>query len=302
MTTLTDRPHLRYILSAVIAGDALILSIGTHRAAAETGRQGAPGLESLIASMPCLVILTALSLAAVLLFAGRRSPRAAGLVALGTLAILEHAKASFTLAGHSRIFFAGGATLAGWVFGLAFGRRIRRDGDESLAEAGAIAGLAATYVDAGLSKLLNAGLSWADANSARVAVLIHHPIDDTSVLGAYARFVVENAAAARTLSIATLIFEVGAFAYLVGPRMRAIWGTFLLGFHVNVALVTQSIFYFQASILLVAFSYPWARRTAAAAPLPGDERTRAAATQAGAWVAAAVALAWLVRAFGGSVH
>jgi len=293
-----SRRYLRYVVAGVTAADTIVLAFEAHHKAAEVARPGEHSLERLIASTPCLLVLAAASLAGLASFARRRSPLAAGLVALAALAVLEHTKATFTFAGHSRIFFAGGAALAGWLFGLAFARQIRRDGDPAFAEAGAIAGLAATYVDAGLSKVLDAGLVWADANSVRIAVLVNHPVDDPSVLGAYARFLVENGTAAHALSIVTLVIELGAFVYLFGPRARVVWGTLLIAFHVNVALVAQNIFYVQATILLVAFSYPWAGREQPTAAPPAPELTRAAATRMGAWVGATVAVAWLARAAG----
>jgi hypothetical protein len=300
-------PHryLRYVLTGVAALDTVVLAADAHRKAAEASRPGEHWPEHLVASTPSVIFLAAVSLVSLSLFVRRRVPLAAGLVALATLAVLEHTKATFTFAGHSRIFFAGGAALAGWLFGLAFARRVGREGDPSYAEAGAIAGLAATYVDAGLSKVLDAGLMWGDANSVRIAVLTNHPIDDTSALGTYARFIVDNDAAARALAIATLVLELGAFVYTFGPRARRIWGTLLLAFHVNVALVAQNIFYVQACVLLVAFSYPWVRRPISVESSPSPERTRAAARRAGAWIAGAVAVAWLARvagAFGSSEH
>lgn len=302
MTPANDRRYLRYVLAGVAALDAMELARGIHRSASNPPRQGAHPLALVMASTPCLVVVAGIALGALLAFALRRSPLAAGLVALGALAILESTSATLAAAGHSRNYFAGGATLAGWLFGLAVARRIDRSGDESFATAGATASLAATYFDAGLSKLLRSGVMWADAG-ARVAVLANHPIDDNSALGAYARFIAENGAAARALSIATLAVELGAFLFLFGPRLRMLWGTLLLAFHVNVALATRTIFYVQASILLAAFSYPWGRQSATVQAPLDPVRTRTAVMHAAGWTAAAVALAWLARAagaFGGS--
>jgi hypothetical protein len=297
MTAPDERRQLRYVLAGVSALDVVELANSCHRSHASAGREGGHPLALLLASTPCLLVLAGIALCALLLFARRRSSLVTGLAAVMVLAILEKTSATLAVAGHSRNYFAGGASLAGWLFGLAFARRMDRKGDESLAAAGAVAGLAATYVDAGLSKVFRSGVLWADAG-ARVAVLSNHPIDDTSMLGAYARFVAENGGAARALSIATLVIELGAFLCLFGPRLRMVWGTLLLAFHVNVALATQTIFYVQASILLVAFSYPWGGGTAMASALPDPGQTRASAAYAGAWVTAAVAVAWLARAAG----
>ena len=117
----------------------------------------------------------------------------------------------------------------------------------------------APYVEAGLSKLTTSGLVWADATVLRSAILSTHPVDDSSLLALYARLVVDSGGVARALSVATLVIQLGAVAYVVGPRLRMLWGALLLSFHVNVALLSQSIFYVQSCVLLLAFSFPWGR-------------------------------------------
>ncbi|HEY8040979.1 MAG TPA: hypothetical protein VIF15_14335 [Polyangiaceae bacterium] len=292
-----SRRLLRLALAGVAAVDAVLLAVTAHGLSAEATLHGSRPLAQLLASAPVVVVIAGVALVALASFARGRAPIVTGLVAIAALGTLESTQASL-FAGHQRVFFATGATLAGWLFGLAFERRMGRRG-ETLAEAGAVAGLAATYVDSGLSKLTTAGWLWADANTLRSAVLTNHPVDDTSPLASYARLVVENDAVAHGLAAATLVIQLGAVVYVLGPRLRMLWGALLLAFHVNVALVTQDIFYFQACILLLAFSFPWGRLARArAAPSPpafAPEQTRAVALRLGGWVAAAAGAAWLVR-------
>jgi hypothetical protein len=310
----SDR-YLRWILAAVAASDVVSLAVVAHQARLGAGLRGSPtsGLAAALASLPGLVLIAGCSLVALALFASRRASIVTGLVALAGLAALEHTQAAFFLGGHQRSYFSGGAALAGWIFGLVFASQMRSRGvarsafpgeDEMLGEAGAVAGLAATYVDASLSKLMRKGILWIDATTLRSAILTNHDIDDSSPLAALGRFVVENDWVARALSLSTLAIQLGAIVYVLGPRARIVWGTMLLAFHVNVALLT-GIVYLKACILLLAFSYPWQRlRSKSLVPentFSADEvpaRTRHAAHRIGAWVAVAVAVAWLARGAG----
>jgi hypothetical protein len=253
---------------------------------------------------PALALVACAGIVSLLLFARRPRTLVPGAVALAALAVLE-AVGAHLAGGHQRVFFASGAALAGWVAGRVFVRaawgpapRAMRESTERIAERGALAALAATYVDAGLSKLLRSGAAWVDASSVRVAVLVNHPIDDASPLASYARFVVDHGALAQALSTATLVLELGAFVMVFAPRVRFAWAILLVGFHVNVALLTQDIFYVQACALLLAFAGPWTRRPRGAQPPeppPDPERARAFGWRAARWVGAAVGAAWLVR-------
>jgi len=128
-------------------------------------------------------------------------------------------------------------------------------------------------------------------------------VDDSSPLALYARVVVDNGGVARALSVATLVIQLGAVAYVVGPRLRMVWGALLLSFHVNVALLSQSIFYVQSCVLLMAFSFPWGRILRKKRPMPpalalAPDATRAATLRVARWVTVAVAAAWLMRSLG----
>ena len=285
----------RVVLAAVVALDVTVLAVVAHRSAAEASGER-PWLR-LLASVPSVGVLTAIGLAGAAFFARGRRPLAAGLLALTALSALESVAAAFS-GSHQRVVFASGATLAGWLVGLAFARRVGERRDASFAETGAVAALAATYVDAGLSKLIDGGLHWADATSVQVAILVHHPVDDPSPLARYAHFLVDHPGAAQALSIATLAFELGAVALVLGPRIRMLWALLLVSFHVNVALVTHDIFYLQSCVLLLALSVP----PGGATPRVSPERTRDATRALGRWVVVAVAGAWLVRTLGAMGH
>lgn len=306
-----ERRALRFVLAGVAALEIVVLAQRVLAQAAEARLRGTqePALVAWLSRGPIVVVVVGIGLVALAYFARRGARLGPGLVGLVALATLEHTHAALFIGGHQRAYFAVGSMLGGWFVGLLFARALSTSGtrrvalDETLAEAGALAGLAATYVDSGLSKLTKAGWMWTDATTLRSAILSNHDIDDTSPLASFGRFVVEHDAVARAFSVATIVVQLGAVLYVLGPRLRILWGTLLLAFHVNVALTTQ-ILYLYNCILLVAFSFPWARilrRKAAAPPRPpalAPGQTRRAALVVAPWIAFAVAAAWVTRALG----
>jgi hypothetical protein len=209
-------------------------------------------------SLP-LVLLTAFGLAALLSFALQRWPIAAGMAALASLSVLSQTHALLS-GGPMRHEFAVGVALLGWLCGVAFARGQKVD---ELAEAGAVAALAATYVSAGMSKLVKGQLVWAESATLRAMLAAHHPVDGGSYFDAYAQKIIESAGLAQALGWATLAIQLGAPLLLVGRRWRMLWGTLLIVFHLQVAWLT-GIYYSGAIYLLVVFSYPW--------PLPSAGR------------------------------
>ncbi len=204
---------------------------------------------------PFIVLLCAVGLIALVQFARRWRPIASGVVALTALSVLSqmHALAE---GGPMRHEFAVGVALLGWLCGLGWARDADADTAESFAEMGAVAALAATYVDAGLSKLIHGHLAWAESATLRSMLVAHRRVDDLSLVGRYAQFIIEHGRVAEALSWATLVVQLGAVLWLAGPRSRALWGTLLLVFHLHVALLT-GIYYWGAIQLVFVLSYPW---------------------------------------------
>jgi hypothetical protein len=99
---------------------------------------------------------------------------------------------------------------------------------------------------------------------------------------------------------ATLAIQLGAFAYVLHPTLRVIWGTLLIAFHHQVSLLT-GIAYDSNLWLLLLFSYPWARLARAApVPAPSDPVVaRRVLVAAVVLAATALALAWIlpIRAY-----
>jgi hypothetical protein len=207
-----------------------------------------------------LGVLVALGLYAAFEFARRRASLLAGLGMTAILGILSEAIGALARSPQ-RGYFSLGAALYGWLGGLAYARLLRKapcDADEELAEAGAAAGIAATYVNAAISKGVSSGLAWIDTSTLRAVVVSHHRVDDRSLLGLYAGFVVDHPSFSRALLAATLVLQAGAFLYTVSRTSRMVWGTALLVFHTNVSFLAH-IGYSKARMLLLLFSFPWPR-------------------------------------------
>ena len=235
---------------------------------------------------------------------GKRAQLWFGLLTLVVMAVLVESMAAH-VGEHRRRFYSVGAALSGWLGGLIFARTRGADDDRSerLAEAGAAAALVATYTNAGIQKLAAGGLL--KDHSFQIYVLHHHHIDDQSVIGQLAQLVVDHPQLGMVLVLSAVVIQAGSWIYLVGPRARMIWGTLLISFHLG-TLMFLHIIYIMATVLLVAWSYPWARiwarlRRRTAAPVdvvpvedpPLNARELALLAGVGALV---VALAWLCPA------
>ncbi len=206
---------------------------------------------------PIVVLLIAYAIGVAGLARGKRAQMWFALLTLVTMAVLVEAMDAH-VGQHRRRFYSTGAALAGWLIGLVFARVRKADDDraERLAEAGAAAALAATYINAGIQKLL-AGALFKD-HSLPAHILTHHEIDDLSLFGSLSRHVALHPGLAMTLVLTTVVIQTGSWTYMVGPRLRMLWGSLLISFHLG-TLVFLHIIYIEATILLVAWSYPWAR-------------------------------------------
>lgn len=297
------RGPLRIAIALVLSIDTLALAVAvstTHKSA--ISHPFAPGFLLALGGKPHIVAPIALAgLLALALFARRPSAIAPGFAALACNFVLCEAQAAL-LVGPMRVFFTGGAVLLGWLSGLIVAKMIAAHtraphessssaSAEALAEAGATGALAATYVNAIASKLLASGLSWADADGMRALVITQRGIGGHSPLDAYAHAVITSPSLAWTLSSLTLVIQAAAIAYPWSPRLRAVIGTLLLAFHLNVWLLTP-IFFPQAMLLLIALSYPWPRivarardRAAPKEPLPKDAPRHAVSAATIAWSA-----------------
>ncbi len=252
-----DRRALVAAIAAVAAWDlfGVVLELLGPRTSAHPD---APAWLLAIAGSRALVVGVALVGAAALVLAVRARTRLVGLVgALASSAVLGEALAA-TSAGPWRARFFVGATLLGAIVGEAWARWAGAATRERALEAGALGMLAATWFGAGLSKLTQAGLAWADATTLRAIAVAHAHVDAPGL----AATVAESADAARALAIATLVVQLGAPGLLLGPRVRLWVALAIVGFHVGVAVVTR-IGYWQPVVLLLAFALPWPRWIAA---------------------------------------
>lgn len=305
-----SRRHLRVGLALIASVD--LMSVAIQVATTTAGPRShplAPDLLLATGGSPLAVAAAALpGLLALAAFARAWHPLRSGAVALLALALINEAHAAL-VHGPSRPYFFSGALLLAWLAGTLFARVAHRGEppslarDERHAEAAALGVLAAIYASAGLSKLQHSGVGWADAHTLRAIVLAHHRVDDTSFTGSYAHFIAARPWLGQALATLTLLIQLGAPLLLIGPRLRALWGLLLLGFHVQISLLT-GIGYLQAKLLVPLFTLPWPallarlrhRPPAIDPPLPPPpRRVVTLAALALAALAAAIALSPLRR-------
>lgn len=205
-----------------------------------------------------VVVLLVFAAIGVLGFArGKRAQLVFGLLTLVCLAVLVEVLGAH-VNQHRRRFYSVGATLLGWLLGLIVGRLRGADEarSERLAEAGAMAGLAATYCNAGIQKIMSGGLF--ETYSLPGYIYTHHHVDDSSPIGMLAFYVATHPKVAMTIALSIVVVQLGAWTTLMSQRMRMIWGALLISFHLG-TLVFLHIIYFMATILLLAWCFPWAR-------------------------------------------
>ncbi|AKT43782.1 hypothetical protein [Chondromyces crocatus] len=279
-----SRAPLRVSLAVVAALDAIVL--GGTVAKGQALSEEVPRVWRWLSGSPLAAWgVAVVALGALAAFARRWRPLVSGAVALGALACLV-ATVEHITGGARRSFYLSGAMLLGWLVGLAYARSLGHGDtpmgrtasarspaeirphtgeprgrriwpEEILAEAGATAALAATYVNGASSKLLSGGVEWADGVALRSLVVTStFHASGEGWLDAYKRVVVEQPVLAQGLAGAALLIQLGSASMLVDRRLRVLWGTLLLGFHANVLLLT-GIHYGSAMLLLLVWSYPW---------------------------------------------
>jgi hypothetical protein len=270
-------------LALILAFDAAVLASAIN--ATEAGNESVPVAPWLLTfgGRPGLVLLVAaLVLAALFCFACRWRPITSGVLAFLGLGLLSTALTALQGAP-SRNFYVAGTTLLGWLCGEALElRRARRDDPvarSSLAEAAAAGAFAATYLSAAISKLSAGGGGWASPETLQSLVLAQTPVSDHSLLSSYVTLVVTQPALAKTFAAATLLIQLLSPAWLLGRRLRMVWGTLFIAFHVNVFLLT-GIQFVESCFIAALFSYPWALLTRASraasqpiAPEPAVDRS-----------------------------
>lgn len=253
------RAGLRVVLAAVLAFDTLLVShfLADVRPGPASHPHAPSWLLFFAGRMGAVALVATVAIASLVAFARRASSLLPGWLALGCVGLLVEAHAA-CIEGPYRIFFSGGAAMFGWLVGATYARARGSDAPsaERHAELGAAAGLAATYVDAFVSKTMAGGLGWTDADSLRAVVLTQHHVDGSWPTNVYAAAVADHAWLAGTLVTLTVAAQASAFAYPWHRVTRAVSGTLLLAFHANTAILTP-LFFPQAMVLLLALSFPW---------------------------------------------
>jgi hypothetical protein len=249
-------------IAFLIAFDAVQLAVRTRLRAplASALLPVPPVVRDLAGSTPLLAGLAIVTGAAMVFFARGRRPVLAGLLALAANRLLLEAFGAVDGVYDETSYHAGSALL-GWICGCLYARALgeARESREvdAMAALGAAAMFGATYVNAGLSKLLEGGLSWADSDTIRLLVMSHRPAGGATWSDALRTFAGNSASFAIALSVGTLVIQCGAFLFPWTRRTRAVWGALFLAFHAGIYLVS-GIFFIQAVFLSVLFAFPWA--------------------------------------------
>jgi hypothetical protein len=153
------------------------------------------------------------------------------------------------------------------VLGLVWARIIagkdsnERDGRvfrEKLAEAGAMACIAAGYTSSAVSKLSAAGIDWISHHQVRWLVLAQEPLGTWPWLTAYRNFVIEHPSVGWFSALMTIIIEGGGFFLIFGKRLRQFWTIMIWALHLNIILLCFMP-YLEPMALLAVFSIPWPR-------------------------------------------
>jgi len=165
----------------------------------------------------------------------------------------------------SRNSFFPGIMLLGWVLGLVWARIIagkdasRPEGRvfrERIAEAGAMACIAAGYSSSALSKLFASGLDWISHQQVRWLVLVQEPLANWPWLTAYRNFVINHPSVGWFSALMTIVIEGGGFCLLFDKRWRLFWTAMIWALHVNIILLCVMP-YLEPMALLAVFSIPW---------------------------------------------
>jgi len=195
-----------------------------------------------------------------------RFPIASGVWALAWMSALSQWQIAL-FGSPSRNSFFPGAAIFGWVLGLAWARirggkpALQKEGRhfrEALAEAGAVAGIAAAYVGSASSKLLASGFGWANANQVRYLILSQEPLAQASWILSYRQAILNSPTLGFVSAAATLLIEGGGFLLLCSPRLRLLWSALIWGLHLNI-LVLCTMPYLEPMALVAVFSVPWPR-------------------------------------------
>jgi hypothetical protein len=200
---------------------------------------------------------------AIVAFARAKDPLLPGVAALVT-ARAQHELLSATLGVFQQNYYQAGGALAGWVAGRAFVRAwnhfdrtpIGERDAERIAGYGAMGMLAATWVNAGVSKLHETGLAWATSDSLRLMLLAHWRPGHAAWREALLLYVVAHPSLATALQAATLVVELGAAFLLARGWLRVAAGTALLALHAGI-FALSGIYFFEAAALAAVFGFPW---------------------------------------------
>ena len=217
----------------------------------------APLLLAIASNDAAVFGLGLLGCLAILSFVFRQKPIISAGLTLIVLILLSEAHRIFW-GGPSRAMYVQGAVLFAWLMTyLGFAAAKHADRPDRLVEDYAhwagLGMLAGYYCSAGLSKLITSGASWMDPGNLQSIVVVHSAYSPDMH---YAQWFISHPWIGQAFALATVILEVFAFAMLLGVRWRQFWAVGLLLMHVNIGLLTGTIWYLSPMALLVGYTLP----------------------------------------------
>ena len=220
--------------------------------------------------------IAALGIAGAVAFGRRPGRLLAGLLALAALMACSTAHAHLFGSPWRHLYFSG-LCLAGWLAGLLVSRRRGHPADESFARVGALALLAAAYLNGGVSKLVYSGLDWLSGAPIQAIVVAQDGLVPGGFLGQVRLWAVMTPIIAAGFSIGTVLLELAAPLMLAGGRVRRLVAAGLLVMHASIFVLT-GIIYWEGMVLLTVLGFwPDAPSAVAATPSPAGDRRFAVA-------------------------
>jgi len=245
-----------------------LLSLGYFvtdaRAGAVVNGLGIDRFADLCSRTPCTATFVVIGVIAAVTFARRPGQLWAGALALGALAVLSTVHAQLYGSPWRHLYFSG-VCLLGWLLGLGVARWHGAPTDESYAQVGSIALLAAAYLNGGLSKLVYSGVDWVWGAPIQAIIVAQDGLVQDSIMSAYRSWVVTTPGVASIFSIVTLGVEFLAPLMVVGQRTRRVVALGLFAMHANIFVLT-AILYWESMVFLVLFGLATDERREESAP------------------------------------
>lgn len=246
---------VRRALAAIVLVDILsfVWSLSDARAAALARGAEIGVLTSFFSAPPVMAILALGGAAAAVAFGLKAARLWQGVLALAVLASFSTTHAYLFGSPWRHLYFSG-LCLAGWLLGLIVSRRQGVASDEAYACTGSMAFLGASYLNAGISKLVFGGPGWLSGVTIQSVILGQDGLVADGMIASYRVWAAMTPAVAAALAVATTGLELAGPLFVIGRRVRMVVCLGLFAMHFNIWILTP-ILYWQSMLLLLLFGF-----------------------------------------------